>query len=147
MLSIAGRHSRLRVAEGNNVKNNKLFNISEKFMKLLLKWLIATCAIIVSAYLIPGITVASFWTALWLAFFLSIINIILKPILIILTLPVNILTLGLFTLVINASLILLASSVIKGFEVSGFWVAMLFSIVLSVVSYIINTLLGTKDSA
>ena len=116
-------------------------------MQLLLKWLIATSAIIISAYLIPGITVASFWTALWLAFFLSIINIILKPILIILTLPVNILTLGLFTLVINASLILLASSVIKGFEVSGFWVAMLFSIVLSIVSYIINTLLGTKDNA
>ncbi len=113
-------------------------------MQILIKWLIATSAIIISAYIIPGITVASFWTALWLAFFLSIINIILKPILIILTLPVNILTLGLFTLVINASLILLASSVIKGFEVSGFWVAMLFSIVLSVVSYIMNTLLVTK---
>ena len=64
----------------------------------------------------------------------------LKPLLILITLPINILTLGLFTFVINALLVLLASSVIKGFEVSGFWTAMLFSVVLSVVSYILNKL-------
>ena len=94
----------------------------------------------ISSYLIPGVTVAGFWTALWLALLLGVLNVILKPLLILITLPINILTLGLFTFVINALLVLLASSVIKGFEVSGFWTAMLFSVVLSVVSYILNKL-------
>ena len=97
-------------------------------------------SILISAYVISGVAISGVWAALWLAVFLGVINIILKPILIILTLPINILTLGLFTFVINASLILLASSVIKGFEVSGFWVAVLFSIVLSIVSYLLNSL-------
>ena len=113
-------------------------------MYILLKWLMASLAIIVSAYIIPGITVASIWTALWLALFLGLVNLILKPILIVLTLPINILTLGLFTFVINAMLVLLASTVIKGFEVSGFWTAILFSIVLSLVSYLFSRLFSTK---
>ena len=69
---------------------------------------------------------------------------LVRPILILITLPINILTLGLFTFVINALLILLAASVIKGFSVSGFWIAMLFSIVLSIVSYLINVLIRAK---
>ncbi len=101
-------------------------------------------AIFISAYLIPGVLVATFWSALWLALFLGIINVLVKPILILITLPINILTLGLFTFVINALLILLAASVIKGFSVSGFWVAMLFGIVLSVVSYLLNALVSAK---
>jgi len=113
-------------------------------MKLILKWLISTMAVMASAYIIPGIGVANFWAALWLAAFLAVINVVLKPILIVLTLPINILTLGLFTFVINAVLILLASSVIKGFMVAGFWWAMLFSIVLSIISYILHKMFGTK---
>lgn len=101
-------------------------------------------AIFISAYLIPGVAIAGFWAALWLALFLGIINVLVKPILILITLPINILTLGLFTFVINALLILLAASVIKGFSVSGFWVAMLFGIVLSVVSYLLNALVNEK---
>ena len=113
-------------------------------MKLLIKWLIAVIAILITGYIIPGIVVASFWTAVWLAVFLAIINVVLKPILIILTLPINILTLGLFTLVINAILVLLASWAIHGFQVSGFWIAMLFSVVLSIVSYLLSKLFGVK---
>lgn len=101
-------------------------------------------AIMISSYLIPGVAVAGFWTALWLALFLGIINVLVKPILILITLPINILTLGLFTFVINAPLILLAASVIKGFSASGFWAAMLFSIVLSFVSYFLNALVKAK---
>ena len=112
-------------------------------MKLLIKWLVAALAIIITAYIIPGITIASFWTAVWLALILGIINVILRPILIILTLPINIITLGLFTLVINAILVLLAAWAVTGFEASGFWTAMLFSIVLSIVSYFLNKLFGT----
>lgn len=113
-------------------------------MIYILRWLIASVAIILTGFLVPGVTVASFWTALWLAIFLAVINIILKPILIVLTLPINILTLGLFTFVINAILILIASSVIKGFEINGFWVAMLFSVVLSIVSYVLNVVFDLK---
>jgi len=107
-------------------------------MRILFKWLLLTLAILLTAWLIPGVNVASVWSALWLAAFLAVINVILRPILIIITLPITILTLGLFTFVINALLILLAASVIQGFSVDGFWLAMLFSIVLSLVSYILN---------
>ena len=113
-------------------------------MMLFLKWLIMAISIIVSSYLIPGVMISGFFAALWVAFFLGIVNVLIKPILILITLPINILTLGLFTFVINALLILLASSVVKGFEVSGFWVAILFGIVLSLVNYVIGYLLGTK---
>ena len=110
-------------------------------MTLIIKWLIMVLAIAISSYLVPGVAIAGFWSALWLALFLGVVNILIKPILILVTLPINILTLGLFTFVINALMILLAASVIKGFSVSGFWVAMLFSIVLSIVSYLINALI------
>ncbi|MCX5812916.1 MAG: phage holin family protein [Proteobacteria bacterium] len=113
-------------------------------MMLFLKWLIMAVSIIVSSYLIPGVKVNGFFTALWVAFFLGIVNVLIKPILILITLPINILTLGLFTFVINALLILLASSVLKGFEVSGFWIAVLFGIVLSLINHVIGYLLGTK---
>lgn len=113
-------------------------------MHVILRWLILTLAILISAYLIPGVALGGFWTALWLALFLGIINVTLKPILILLTLPINILTLGLFTLVINALMVLLATTVIKGFDVHSFWTALLFSVVLSIVSYLLNTLFRAK---
>jgi putative membrane protein len=96
-------------------------------------------AILITGRLLPGVAIAGIWTAIWLSIFLAILNVTIKPVLLILTLPVNILTLGLFTFVINALVILLASSIIKGFEVQGFWVAMLFSIVLSLISYLLNS--------
>jgi putative membrane protein len=113
-------------------------------MKIIIKWLASAISIMIAAYLLNGITVASFWSALWLSLFLGLLNAIIRPVLIVLTLPINILTLGLFTFVINAILVLLASSAVKGFAVSGFWAAMLFSIVVSVISYLLNEILGTK---
>lgn len=110
-------------------------------MVLLLKWLIMAISILASAYLIPGVTVSGFFAALWVALFLGIVNVLVKPVLILITLPINIVTLGLFTFVINALLILLASSAIKGFQVTGFWIAMLFSIVLSAINYLLGFLL------
>ncbi|MFH1744785.1 MAG: phage holin family protein [bacterium] len=109
-------------------------------MFILIKWLLAAAAILISAYFVPGVKVAGLWPALWVAVILGLINITLKPILILLTLPINILTLGLFTFVINAVLILLVSSVIKGFEVNGFLTAILFGAVLMVVNYFLNLL-------
>jgi putative membrane protein len=113
-------------------------------MKIILKWFILAVAIIFTAWIIPGVEISGVWAALWLALFFGVINITLKPILIILTLPVNILTLGLFTFVINALLIQLSSLVVRGFFVDGFWIAMLFSIALSVISYIFNKFFGLK---
>ena len=113
-------------------------------MNIILRWLIATAAIMITAYFIPGVTVASFWVALWLAIVLGLINAILRPILVILTLPINLLTLGLFVFVINASLVMLAACLVGGFAVSGFWAALLFSIVLTILSYILNSIFRTK---
>jgi len=111
---------------------------------LIVKWLIMTASVMIAAYVIPGVTVSSFFSALWVALFLGIVNLLLKPFLILITLPINILTLGLFTFVINGLIILLASSVIKGFQVSGFWSAVLFSIILSIINYLMNLLIGAR---
>lgn len=111
---------------------------------LIIRWLIMTASVMIAAYVIPGVTVSSFFSALWVALFLGIVNMLLKPFLILITLPINILTLGLFTFVINGLIILLASSVVKGFHVSGFWVAVLFSIVLSVIHFLMNLLIGSR---
>ncbi|MDD5008775.1 MAG: phage holin family protein [Syntrophorhabdaceae bacterium] len=111
-------------------------------MVLIIKWLLMATSVMIAAYLIPGVTINSFFSALFVALFLGIINILIRPVLILITLPINILTLGLFTFAINAILVLLASSVIKGFEVGGFWTAMFFSIVLSIVNYVLNGLFG-----
>jgi putative membrane protein len=107
-------------------------------MKILINWVISAMVIIIVAYIVPGVHVASFVTALAVALILGIINAFLKPVLIILTLPINILTLGLFTFVLNAILILLVSKIVPGFVVNGFLWAFVFGIVLS----ISNTFLG-----
>lgn len=107
-------------------------------MEILLSWLVSALAIIVTAYILPGVRIESFLTALVTAVVLGIINSILKPILLLLTLPINVLTLGLLTFVINALLVLLAARIVPGFHVDGFWWALAFSVVLSLV----NTLLG-----
>jgi putative membrane protein len=112
-------------------------------MMLLLKWLLMALSVGIAAYLIPGITVNGFFSALLVALFLGIVNTLIRPLLILITLPITILTLGLFTFVINAVLVLLVSSVIHGFEVRGFWTAMLFSIVLSIIQYILNRIFTT----
>jgi putative membrane protein len=107
-------------------------------MKTILHWLLRALAVMITAYLLPGIVVKSFFVALVVAVVLGLFNTILKPILIVLTLPINILTLGLFTLVINAALILLASSLVPGFAVNGFWWALIFSLILSLVNGVLN---------
>lgn len=111
---------------------------------MIIRWIITIIAIILSAYLIPGVSVEGFWSAFWVSIFIGLINITLKPILIILTLPINIVTLGLFTFIINGVLILLASSVIQGFSVAGLMPAIIFSIVLAFMNWILNKVFDTK---
>ncbi|SEW11643.1 putative membrane protein [Chitinophaga sp. YR573] len=114
-------------------------------MKLLLRLLVTALAAMVTAYLLPGVRLKDFVTALILAVVLSLLNLLVKPILIIFTLPVTIITLGLFLLVINAIIILLASKLVDGFKVDGFWWALIFSLVLTIVSGIMNSIAGSSS--
>lgn len=102
-------------------------------MNLLINWLISALVILSAAYILPGVEVESFTTALVAALVLGIINAVLKPLMIILTLPINLLTLGLFTFVINALLVLLAARIVPGFQVDGFLWALVFSLVMSLI--------------
>lgn len=104
-------------------------------MGFLINWLISGLAIVIAAYLLPGIKLTGFFAALVTALVLGLINAIIKPVLLLLTLPINILTLGLFTLVINALLILLTSKIVPGFQVDGFLWAVAFSVVLALVNF------------
>ena len=104
-------------------------------MKTIIHFVVSTIAILITAYVLPGVYVNGIFSALVLAVVLGIINAILRPILILLTLPITILTLGLFVLVINGLLIMLASYIVPGFTVVSFWSAILFGIVLAIVNF------------
>lgn len=107
-------------------------------MSIIINWVVAALAIMVSAYLLPGVVVDGIVTALVLAVVLGAINAFIKPVLIVLSLPVTILTLGLFILVIDAVLIMLAASIVPGFAVAGFWWALIFAVVLAVVNSVVG---------
>ena len=112
---------------------------------LIAKWLIVALSFLLAAYLVPGIVVESFYTALILAFVWGVINLTVKPILTILTLPVSILTLGLFSFVINALLLWFLGTVIKGFEVDGFIAAFLGALVIAIAVWAGNVLLKSVN--
>ncbi|MFO7708958.1 MAG: phage holin family protein [Desulfobacterales bacterium] len=105
---------------------------------MLVRWLTLTCAVVVSAYLIDGIHVGHFLSAFFAAAVLATLNAFLRPILFILTLPITILSLGLFTLVINAVILKLAAALIPGFDVVGFWPAVLAALVISAADWLLN---------
>jgi putative membrane protein len=110
-------------------------------MRLLLVWLVNTVSLIAVAYLMPSISVASFWTALIAALVLGLVNAVIRPILVILTLPATILTLGLFIFVINGLLFWLVGSFIEGFHVEGFWAGFFGAIVYSLISWLLSALI------
>jgi len=111
-------------------------------MNLIIKLLLSALAVMLVAYLLPGVTVEGFWVALIVAALLALLNVTLKPLLVILTIPVTIVTLGLFLLVINALMILLADALISGFLVSNFWWALAFSLILSIVTSLFEAIAG-----
>jgi putative membrane protein len=104
-------------------------------LKLALVWLINALSLLTVAYVMPGIEVASFWTAMVAAVVLGLVNAFLRPVLILLTLPATVLTLGLFIFVINGLLFWLVGTHLQGFSVSGFWPAFFGAMVYSVVSW------------
>lgn|SRR3972149_8472351 len=109
-------------------------------MNFLVKLLISTLAVIITAYLLPGVTIEndSVLIAILVAAVLAFLNAIVKPIMVFLTIPFTLVTLGLFLLVINASIIMLADKLVDGFSVRSFWSALFFSIVLSIVNSILS---------
>jgi len=115
-------------------------------VKLLLVWLINTVALLGVAYLVPGVSVASFAAALVAALVLGLVNAVIRPILILLTLPATILTLGLFIFVINGLLFWFVGSFIQGFVVAGFWWGVLGAIVYSIISWLLASLLLTPGA-
>jgi putative membrane protein len=110
-------------------------------MKTLLHLFLQTLAILIAGYVIPGVAIASWFTALCVAVVLGVLNIFLKPILLFLTLPVTILTLGLFALVVNTALILLAAWIVPGFKIDSFLTAFIFGIVLFFINAFFSILL------
>ena len=117
-------------------------------MRIIERWLVFSLAIYVSAkYLLPGVHVENFSTALVAAIGLGLINAIIKPIVQILTLPINILTLGLLSFVINALMVMLAAQIVPGFSVDSFWWALIFSLVVSLINGLIHAILGDKKHA
>ncbi len=113
---------------------------------IIIRWLTLTGAILLTAYLLDGIQVSGFVAAFFAAAILGILNALFRPILLLLTLPINILTLGLFTFVINALMLKMASGVITGFEVQGFWSAVFGALIISVISWLLNSFISERGT-
>jgi len=101
-------------------------------MNLLIRFLLSGLAVLLTAYLLPGVNVEHYGHALLVAVVISIANVVVKPILIVFTIPITVVTLGLFLLVINAVIILIVDYFVPGFQVDGFWWALAFSLILSI---------------
>lgn len=113
-------------------------------MNWIIRLLLNGLAVVLTAYILPGVSVEDYGTALIVALILAVVNVLVKPILVILTIPITIITLGLFLLVINAAIILFVDNLVSGFRVEGFWWALLFSLILSVFNSLFNDLAGRQ---
>lgn len=113
-------------------------------MQILINLVLSALAVLISAYILPGVTVDGFFTALVAAVLLAVVNTFIKPLIVLLTLPINILTLGLFSLVINALMVMIVTAIVPGFRVDGILWALVFSVVLSLVSSVIYMLAPSK---
>jgi putative membrane protein len=109
---------------------------------VLIRWLITTVAILIIPYIMSGVRVESVWSALFAAAVLGILNAMVRPLLILLTLPLTIVTLGFFILVINALLFQLASALVPGLHVASFWSALFASVIVSLVSWVLNSMVA-----
>lgn len=114
-------------------------------MIIVFRWLILTGSITLASYLLDGIEVAGFWSAIFAAAILGTINTLLRPLVLLLTLPINIMTLGLFTFVINAVMLSLVSVIVPGFEVRGFAAAFLGALIITMTNWVVNRLTRRED--
>ncbi|MFM7218120.1 MAG: phage holin family protein [Bacteroidota bacterium] len=109
-------------------------------MRFLTRLVVSSLAVIFTSFILPGVHIKDALTAVMVAFVLSLLNAVIKPILVVLTIPVTIFSFGLFLLVINALIILLAARIVPGFSVDGFWTALFFSMLLSLITSIMEAL-------
>ena len=108
-------------------------------LSTILRWVLNALVMILITYIVPGFAVETFFTALIVVLVLALVNAFIRPIILILTLPINFLTLGLFTLIINGLMFWIVSMIVKGFTISNFWIAVLAAIVYSIISMIISS--------
>ena len=113
---------------------------------IIIRWLTLTAAIVFTSYMLDGIHVSGFLSALLAAAMLGILNAFLRPIALLLTLPINILSLGFFTFVINALMLKMASGIITGFDVIGFWSAIFGSLLISAISWLLNSFVNDRGT-
>jgi putative membrane protein len=111
-------------------------------MNYIIKILATSLSLLLAAYLVPGVTIPGFLTAILIALVISLLNIFLKPILVLFTIPLTIMSMGVFLFVINAIIIYISSSIIKGFVIQSFWDALIFTLILSIIQFVF----GLKDS-
>lgn len=113
---------------------------------IIIRWLTLTVGIVFTSYLLEGIQISGFLSALLAAAMLGILNAFFRPIALLLTLPINILSLGLFTFIINALMLKMASGVITGFDVIGFWSAVFGSLLISIISWLLNSFINDRGT-
>lgn len=109
-------------------------------MHIIISILLSTLAVCITAYILPGVHVSNFWSALVAAVVLGVVNGLILPILLIITLPINFLTLGLLTFVIIAFLVMAVSAIVPGFHVDGFWWALVFALVLAIINSFLRSI-------
>ncbi len=116
-------------------------------MNFILRWLVGALAIGIAAYIVPSVSVDGLVAAFIAALILGFANAVVKPILVILTLPITVVTFGLFLIVINTLMVLLTAAIVPGFAAEGFWVAFLFSVVLSVITFVLNGIFKDESAS
>lgn len=107
-------------------------------MNILVNWLLSALIVIVVAYILPGVHVESFLTALAVSLILGVLNLLIRPLIIVLTLPITLITFGLFLVVINAILLLITDAIVPGFTIDGFWWAVGFSLLVSLINVLLQ---------
>jgi len=127
------------------IKTRKKFIIKPSYLMgvLALKWLVLTASVLIAAFMLEGIHVNGFFSALFAAAAIGVLNLFFKPLLFVLTLPINVATLGLFTFVLNAIVLKTASGLIPGFTVTGFWTALFGAIIISLANFILAAVFKT----
>lgn len=140
-IHIAGIEAAVSLKQGRVRQGPRLRYAAPTMLKLILKWLLSAAALLGVAYVYGGVSVASFGTALIAALVIGLLNMVVRPILVLLTIPITVITLGLFLFVINAFMFWAASGLIDGFHVSGFGAALLGSLIYSALGLVIDAVL------
>ena len=111
-------------------------------IQMLAIWLLSAVVLLITAYVVPGFTIKSFGSAMWASLTVGLLNMLIRPILMFLSFPINFLTLGFFTFVINAIILRMAAGLLKGFDIDGWFSAIIGAIVLALVNYLFYALVG-----